>query len=235
MRRRPKSFNLTDITAGGVNWARVPGCKRTHEEHLGSKLINGDIVVARTGGTVGKSFLISTPPDAVCASYLLRLRPNASIERHLRRTDANGLPLRRPTPPNKRFSAMHGVITKSASLEQSGTKTAMASLATPHFFEFSMTMARASFSPHMTQRCNTKINPGRSLRKQVRPGLRAHQIPAGRMHREPAVRDCGFDRPAHSSALPPAAMNCSLTTATGMIGFHRVRQFASSSMITLGS
>ena len=72
----PRFLRITDITENGVNWIRVPGCKISRQEHLGSCLADGDIVVARTGGTVGKSYLISAPPDAVCASYLLRLRPN---------------------------------------------------------------------------------------------------------------------------------------------------------------
>jgi type I restriction enzyme S subunit len=75
----PRFLRITDITDDGVDWKRVPGCKISDQEHESSKLLSGDIVVARTGGTVGKSFLISSPPDAVCASYLLRLRPNRAI------------------------------------------------------------------------------------------------------------------------------------------------------------
>ena len=75
----PRFLRITDITDDGVDWTRVPGCKISDREHQSSKLLSGDIVVARTGGTVGKSFLISSPPDAVCASYLLRLRPNRAI------------------------------------------------------------------------------------------------------------------------------------------------------------
>ena len=72
----PRFLRITDITEDGVDWKRVPGCKISRQEYLGSSLADGDIVVARTGGTVGKSFLVSEPPDSVCASYLLRLRPN---------------------------------------------------------------------------------------------------------------------------------------------------------------
>ena len=75
----PRLLRITDITALGVNWSLVPGCNISGQEHSKSKLLSGDIVVARTGGTVGKSFLVTDPPDAVCASYLLRLRPNTSI------------------------------------------------------------------------------------------------------------------------------------------------------------
>lgn len=75
----PRLLRITDLTEDGVNWTRVPGCKISRQEHLGSSLADGDIVVARTGGTVGKSFLVSEPPDAVCASYLLRLRPNKVV------------------------------------------------------------------------------------------------------------------------------------------------------------
>ena len=75
----PRLLRITDITENGVDWKHVPGCRISKQEHLGSSLSDGDIVVARTGGTVGKSFLVSDPPDAVCASYLLRLRPNRTL------------------------------------------------------------------------------------------------------------------------------------------------------------
>jgi type I restriction enzyme, S subunit len=75
----PRLLRITDITEDGVDWKKVPGCKISAQDHQSSKLIGGDIVVARTGGTVGKSFLIVSPPDAVCASYLLRLRPNQAL------------------------------------------------------------------------------------------------------------------------------------------------------------
>jgi type I restriction enzyme, S subunit len=75
----PRLLRITDITDDGIDWKRVPGCKISEQEYRSSKLLPGDVVVARTGGTVGKSFLLSAPPDAVCASYLLRLRPNRAV------------------------------------------------------------------------------------------------------------------------------------------------------------
>lgn len=74
----PRFLRITDIKVNGVDWESVPGCEISKQEHSKAKLLDGDIVVARTGGTVGKSYLVSSPPDAVCASYLLRLRPNRS-------------------------------------------------------------------------------------------------------------------------------------------------------------
>jgi type I restriction enzyme S subunit len=38
------------------------------------KLADGDIVFARTGATTGKSYLVIDPPEAVFASYLIRLQ-----------------------------------------------------------------------------------------------------------------------------------------------------------------
>ena len=38
------------------------------------QLLTGDVVFARTGATTGKSFLVDQPPEAVFASYLIRLR-----------------------------------------------------------------------------------------------------------------------------------------------------------------
>ena len=72
----PHLLRITDITENGVFWETVPRCTVSKFDEANSLLRDGDIVVARTGGTVGKSFLLSNPPHAVNASYLLRLRPN---------------------------------------------------------------------------------------------------------------------------------------------------------------
>jgi type I restriction enzyme S subunit len=70
----PKFLRITDIQNGYVNWETVPGCEISLVEEEANKLCDGDIVFARTGGTVGKSFLIQNPPRGVFASYLIRLR-----------------------------------------------------------------------------------------------------------------------------------------------------------------
>jgi len=66
-------LRITDIISGEVNWENVPKCECDSEERY---LLNkGDILVARTGGTTGKSYLInSVPSNAIFASYLIRLR-----------------------------------------------------------------------------------------------------------------------------------------------------------------
>ncbi len=66
-------LRITDIQDGKVNWDTVPFTTvRDPEPYL---LMKGDIVFARTGATVGKSFLIEeTPYPAVYASYLIRIR-----------------------------------------------------------------------------------------------------------------------------------------------------------------
>ena len=70
----PKFLRITDIQDGQVNWDTVPYCECSQEEHLKYHLEPGDIVFARTGATTGKSYLITDCPDAVFASYLIRLR-----------------------------------------------------------------------------------------------------------------------------------------------------------------
>ena len=70
----PKFLRITDIQNGYVNWETVPGCEISLVEEEANKLCDGDIVFARTGATVGKSFLIQNPPRGVFASYLIRLR-----------------------------------------------------------------------------------------------------------------------------------------------------------------
>lgn len=74
----PKFLRITDIQNDSVDWESVPYCKIDEDEHSKQKLSDGDIVFARTGATTGKSYLISRPPDAVCASYLIRLRLRSS-------------------------------------------------------------------------------------------------------------------------------------------------------------
>jgi type I restriction enzyme, S subunit len=43
-------------------------------------LADGDVVVARIGATTGKAYLVRDPPDAVFASYLIRLRPTPELD-----------------------------------------------------------------------------------------------------------------------------------------------------------
>ena len=66
-------LRITDIQNGCVNWDTVPfTCTDEPEKYL---LHKNDIVFARTGATVGKSFLITDLPYAsVYASYLIRIR-----------------------------------------------------------------------------------------------------------------------------------------------------------------
>jgi type I restriction enzyme S subunit len=70
----PKFLRITDITDRGVNWDDVPYCLIDEVQLTRHRLEDGDIVFARTGATTGKSFLVTSPPVSVCASYLIRLR-----------------------------------------------------------------------------------------------------------------------------------------------------------------
>ncbi|MBS0982789.1 restriction endonuclease subunit S [Gluconobacter cerinus] len=76
---RPKLLRITDIQNGSVNWETVPRC--TDEPDERTMLGANDIVIARTGATTGKSYLIRTVPErAVFASYLIRVRLSAVVE-----------------------------------------------------------------------------------------------------------------------------------------------------------
>ena len=67
-------LRITDIQDDRVDWESVPYCKIEKADLPKYRLASGDIVFARTGATTGKSFLVHNPPDAVFASYLIRLR-----------------------------------------------------------------------------------------------------------------------------------------------------------------
>jgi type I restriction enzyme S subunit len=70
----PRFLRITDIQDDYVDWDSVPYCKIESADVAKYRLESGDIVFARTGATTGKSFLVNEPPDAVFASYLIRLR-----------------------------------------------------------------------------------------------------------------------------------------------------------------
>ncbi|MCI5197009.1 MAG: hypothetical protein D3919_12440 [Candidatus Electrothrix sp. AW5] len=69
----PRFLRITDIKPHGVDWNTVPFCQIDDKQHKKHRLQSGDIVFARTGATTGKSYLITNPPNAVCASYLIKL------------------------------------------------------------------------------------------------------------------------------------------------------------------
>lgn len=79
----PKFLRITDIQDNKVLWDDVPFCKIDNDIKIKYLLREGDIVFARTGATVGKSFLIKgTIPEAVFASYLIRVRVNELLDKN---------------------------------------------------------------------------------------------------------------------------------------------------------
>lgn len=79
----PKFLRITDIQNGNVDWNDVPYCDVEGIEKKKYLVKEGDLVFARTGATVGKSYLIKKDvPEAVFASYLIRIRVSADINRN---------------------------------------------------------------------------------------------------------------------------------------------------------
>ena len=70
-----RMVRISDIQNGEVLWGTVPFCN-IKENEIDTYLLNkNDILFARTGGTVGKSFLVKdTPYPAIYAGYLIRTR-----------------------------------------------------------------------------------------------------------------------------------------------------------------
>jgi len=77
----PKFLRITDIVPNAINWELVPRCKIEEKDEEKYILQEGDIVVARTGATVGYAKRINKRhPRAVFASYLVRLVPNRTSD-----------------------------------------------------------------------------------------------------------------------------------------------------------
>ena len=73
----PKFLRITDIQGGTIDWSEVPHCPATAQNTDKYSLEVGDIVVARTGNSTGENAqILSKPPTAVFASYLIRFRPD---------------------------------------------------------------------------------------------------------------------------------------------------------------
>jgi len=73
-----KFLRITDINEGRVNWDNVPFCNCENAENY--LLRANDILVARTGGTTGKSFIIKELQyPSVFASYLIRMRVSSKL------------------------------------------------------------------------------------------------------------------------------------------------------------
>ena len=71
----PRFLRITDIVPSVINWETVPYCPISEKDFPKFELQTGDIVVARTGATVGFAKRIGKlNQPAVFASYLVRLR-----------------------------------------------------------------------------------------------------------------------------------------------------------------
>ena len=70
-----KMVRISDIHDNVVQWENVPFCNIEACDIDTYQLKENDILFARTGGTVGKSFLVqSVPEPAIYAGYLIRTR-----------------------------------------------------------------------------------------------------------------------------------------------------------------
>lgn len=70
---RIKMVRISDIHNNEVDWEHVPFCDINESDINTYLLKENDILFARTGGTVGKSYLVtSVPEEAIYAGYLIR-------------------------------------------------------------------------------------------------------------------------------------------------------------------
>lgn len=77
---RIKMVRISDIQDGKVIWESVPFCN-IHETEIAEYILKkNDILFARTGGTVGKSYLVKdVPEESIYAGYLIRTRYSKSL------------------------------------------------------------------------------------------------------------------------------------------------------------
>ena len=78
-----RMVRISDIQDGEVLWVKVPFC-HINKSYIDTYLLQkGDILFARTGGTVGKSFLVGDVPyPSIYAGYLIRTRYSNMLSSH---------------------------------------------------------------------------------------------------------------------------------------------------------
>ena len=75
-----KLLRITDIQNNKVNWKTVPFTDYDNNKAQAYLLNDGDILFARTGATVGKSYLVEDlKASAIYASYLIRVQTSSAI------------------------------------------------------------------------------------------------------------------------------------------------------------
>ena len=81
-----RMLRITDIHDNSVSWKDVPFCTVNEEEFQNYQLHNRDILIARTGGTIGKTYIVNDLSEkAVFASYLIRIVPALKLnEKYLK-------------------------------------------------------------------------------------------------------------------------------------------------------
>lgn len=73
-------LRITDIQNSKVNWSTVPGCEYSKNDLTKYLLAENDIIIARTGGTIGKSYIVKNiSVSSLFASYLIRVIPSENI------------------------------------------------------------------------------------------------------------------------------------------------------------
>lgn len=77
---KPRYIRITDIKEGGELKKDTKSPSGTEKDWKKYKLVEGDILFARSGATVGKTFLYEEKyGDCIYAGYLIRFKPNTKI------------------------------------------------------------------------------------------------------------------------------------------------------------
>lgn len=119
----PHFLRITDIVSGHIDWRTVPYVDTDEASAIKYRLDDGDIVLARTGASTGASCFVKDPPQAVFASYLVRLKARPEFDNRF---------LAYYLQSAKFWSYIHGVLgDKSAQPNASATTMTLAPFSAP--------------------------------------------------------------------------------------------------------
>ena len=152
-------LRITDIQNNKVNWDSVPSCDYSDKDIQNYHLENQDILIARTGGTIGKSYLVENiSVKSLFASYLIRVSPNSNIyAKYLKFFLGSSF----------YWQQLYGAAWGAGQPNVSGTKLKMLCISIPSFAEQKAIVAKVEKLLSICDKLQTQITANQTHAEQL--------------------------------------------------------------------
>ena len=154
-----RMLRITDIQNNFVIWDNVPHCECKDKDVVKYLLSNNDILIARTGGTIGKSYIVKNiDVKSLFASYLIRVVPNRRLK-----TEWLKLFIESPTYWNQLYEAAWGAGQPNVN----GTALSKLLIPLPPLPEQKAIVAKVEKLLNLCEQMETQITASQTHSKQL--------------------------------------------------------------------